>query len=122
MPKGVYTRKPKKAETTGPQTISYSFGDGVLNRNYTRVGTYTELRAVRKDPTVQLARALLISGIQAGSWGIEADDDVSDEIREYFKHVLPLREKLIYNAVAYAKVDFGWQGFEKIFSSDGNRI
>ena len=122
MPKGVYQRKPKKAETTGPQTISYSFGDRTLVRSYTTVGTYKQLRAVRKDPTVQLARAMLISGLQAGSWSIEADDDVSDEVREYFKHVLPLRENLIYNAVAYAKIDFGWQGFEKIFSSDGNRI
>ncbi len=124
MPKGVYLRKPKKAkvELTGPQTISYSFGDSTLVRSYTTVGTYPQLRAVRKDPTVSLARALLISCIQAGSWSIEVDEDVSDEVREYFNHVLKLREDFIYNAVAYGKVDFGWQGFEKIFSTDGNRV
>lgn len=122
MPTKNSKKKPKKAELTGPQTISYSFGDGTLNRSYTTIGTYKELRAVRKDPTVQLARALLVSCIQAGSWNIEADEDVSDEVREFFEHVLPLREELIYNAVAYGKVDFGWCGFEKIFSTDGNRI
>lgn len=121
MPK-TSKKKPKRVELTGAQTISYSFGDGLLNRNYTTVGTYVQLRAVRKDPTVQLARALLVSCIQAGSWNIEADEDVPVEVQEFFEHVLPLRENLIYNAVAYGKVDFGWQGFEKIFSTNGNRI
>jgi len=115
-------KKPKIRELTGPQTISYSFGDGTLNRSYNTIGTYTQLRAVRKDPTVQLARTMLVSCIQAGSWNIEADDDVPAEVSEFFQHILPLREELIHNAVAYAKVDFGWQGFEKLFSSDGNRI
>ncbi len=122
MAKRTYKKKPKKAELTGPQTVTYSFGDGVLNRSYVTIGTYKELRAVRKDPTVQLARALLVSCIQAGSWNIEADDDVPAEVKDFFGHVLPLREDFIYNAVAYGKVDFGWCGFEKIFSSDGNRI
>ena len=124
MPKGIYPRKPRKAkvELTGPQTVTYSFGDGVLNRSYITVGTYPQLRAVRKDPTVQLARAMLIGCILAGSWNIEADEDVPAEVKEFFEHVLSLREDFIYNAVAFGKVDFGWCGFEKIFSTDGNRI
>ncbi|KKM98896.1 hypothetical protein LCGC14_1153340 [marine sediment metagenome] len=122
MVKPSYKRKPGKKEITGPQTVSFSFGDSTLVRSYTTVGTYAQLRAVRKNPTVQLARALLVSCIQAGSWNIEADDDVPTEIKEFFGHVLSLREELIYNAVAYGKVDFGWCGFEKIFHTDGNRI
>ncbi len=122
MAKRTYKKKPKKAELTGPQTVSFSFGDSTLVRSYTTVGSYKELRAVRKNPTVQLARALLISSIQAGSWNIEADEDVSAEVQEFIEHVLPLREDFIYNAVAYGKVDFGWCGFEKIFKTDGNRI
>ncbi len=117
-----YKKKPKKKEVTGPQTISYSFGDSTLVRSYTTIGTYPQLRAVRKDPTVSLARALLISCIQAGSWSIEADDDVSEDVTKFIEHMLPLREEFIYNAVAFGKVDFGWQGFEKIFDTDGNRI
>ena len=122
MTKSNYKSKPKIKETTGIKTISYSMGDRTLVRDYTKIGTYNELRAVRKDPTVQLARALLISTIQAGSWNIETDEDVPDDVREFIEHILPLREELIYNAVAYGKVDFGWCGFEKIFSTDGNRI
>ncbi len=122
MPTGVYKRKAKTKELTGHQTVSYSFGDGILNRDYTKVGTYTQLRAVRKDPTVSLARALLISCIQAGSWNIEVDDDVSAEVQEFIEHVLPLREDFIYNTVAFGKVDFGWIGFEKIFKVEEDRI
>ncbi len=122
MAKRTYKKKPRRKEITGPQTVSFSFGDSTLVRSYTTVGTYTELRAVRKNPTVQLARALLVSCIQAGSWNIEADEDVPAEVTEFFEHVLPLREDFIYNAVAYGKVDFGWCGFEKIFRTDGNRI
>ncbi len=114
--------KPRKKETTGPQTISYSFGDGILNRSYTTVGTYKQLRAVRKDPTVQLARALLISCIQAGSWNVESDEDVSDDVTDFIGHVLSLREDFLYNAVAFGRVDFGWCGFEKIFKVVDNRI
>ena len=115
-------RKPRRKELTGPQTISYSFGEGVLNRDYTKIGTYVQLRAVRKDPTVQLARALMISCIQAGSWNVEADDGVSEDVKDFIEHILPLRDDFLYNVVAYGKVDFGWQGFEKLFKIKDNRI
>lgn len=115
-------RLPGHSEKTGPQTISYSFGDGILQRDYSKVGTYVQLRVVRRDPTVQLARSCLISCIQAGYWNIEADKDVNPDIVEFTKHILPLREDLLYNTIAFGKVDFGWCGFEKIFRVKDDRI
>ncbi len=115
-------RKPTRKEKTGAQTISFSPGMGLLTRDYSKVGTYAQLRAVRKDPTVQLARGLLIGSIQAGSWNIEADEGVSKDIVAFLEHILLLREDFIFNVVAYGKVDFGWMGFEKLFKTDGNRI
>jgi len=113
----------KRKETTGPQTISYSYGIGeLLTPNYATRGTYAQLRAVRKDPTVSLARGLLISSILAGSWNIEADDDVNDDVIEYMEHILKLREAFIYNCIAYGRVDFGWMPFEKVFAVKDNRI
>lgn len=109
-------------EVTSAQTISFRYGDGLLSRDYTGVGTYAQLRAVRKDPTVSLARGLLVSTILSGSWNIEGDDDVPAEVLEFMEHVLKLREDLLYSAVAYGRVDYGWCGFEKIFRTDGNRI
>lgn len=114
--------KPRKKEITGLQSISLSYGLGILSRDYSRVGTYRQLRVVRKDPTVQLARGMLISCIQAGNWNVEADEDVSEDVTEFIKHILPLREDFLYNVVAYGKVDYGWCGFEKIFGTDGSRI
>lgn len=116
-------KKKLTEELTGSQTISYSFGQGTLSKaSYAQTGTYAQLRAVRKDPTVSLARGLLISCIQAGSWNIEADEDVSDDIREFIEHILPLRDSFLYNCIALGRVDFGWVGFEKLFTTDGKRI
>jgi len=65
---------------------------------------------------------MLVSCIQAGSWNIEADEDVPAEVTEFIEHILPLREDFLFNAIAYGKVDYGWCGFEKIFKTDGIRI
>ena len=126
MAKQTHKRKRKiEREVSGKQTISYSFGDGLLARPaYAASGTLAQLRLVRKDPTVSLARRLLVSSIQAGSWNIEADEGVPEEIVEYMEHVLPLRDWLVYNSVAFGQVDYGWQGFEKIFKvrEDGRLV
>jgi len=107
-----------KTEQTGQQLISYLYS-GLLQRDYSRIGTYTQLRATRKDPTVSLARGLLISGMQAGSWSIEAEDD---KLAEGLEHLIKFREDLLYTIIAFAKVDFGWQGFEKVFKLRDNRL
>lgn len=110
-------------EVTGKQTVSYSFGDGILQKpTYASAGTLTELRVVRKDPTVQLARQLLVSAIQAGSWNIEADDGVPEAIVDYMQHVLALRDRFVYNSVAFGQVDYGWVGFEKLFKIDDGKV
>ncbi len=113
----------RKKEITGSQIVSMIFGDGVLQRDYSKVGTYAQLRAVRKDPTVILGRSVLVSCILAGSWTIEADDGVPDDVKEFLEQsVLPLREDFLSNAVAYGRVDYGWMGFEKIFKVEDGRI
>ena len=113
----------KKGEITPLQTINYVFGDGEMSvPSYAARGTYEQLRAIRKDPSVSLARRLLVSSILAGSWNIEADDDVSEDVIEYMEHILKLREGFVYNAVAYGAVDYGWIGFEKIFEVVKNKV
>ena len=118
------TKRPRlKREVTKHQSVSYTYGDGLLTRpSYAAAGTLTELRAVRKDPTVQLARSLLISAIQSGSWNIEADDGVPEAIAEFMQHVLRLRDSVVYNAVAFGQVDYGWMPFEKLFVVKNDRI
>lgn len=109
-------------EITGIQSVQYTYGDGLLHRNYSNVGTYTQLRTVRKDPTVILARAMLIAAIQAGSWNIECDEEVNEEMSLFMEHILKLRDVFLFNCVAYGRVDYGWIGFEKIFSLVDGKI
>ncbi len=113
----------KTDELTGNQTVSFSFSNGILiTPSYATRGTYTQLRAVRKDPSISLARRLLISSILAGSWNIEADEDVSSDVTEFMEHILKLRDDFLYNCIAYGQVDFGWIGFEKVFGVEGDKI
>ena len=113
----------KKGEVTGNQTVSVVWGDGLLLApSYATRGTYPQLRAVRKDPTISLARQVLVSSILAGSWNIEADEDVSDDVVEYMEHLLKLRENFVRDCITHGRVDFGWIGFEKIFAVVDNKI
>jgi len=116
-------KKPKTGEITGPQRISYSWGQGqdTLYRDTLR-GTYEQYRSIRLDPTIALARRTIVSAIVAGSWNIAADDDVPEEAVDFMRHVMSLRETFLLNCVAYGSIDFGWCGFEKIFVVDENRI
>ncbi len=115
-------KKPGLKEVTTAQTVTVSYGNKVLIKTSTVSGTYTQLRVVRKDPTVVLGRTILISCLQAGSWNIEADEDVADGVVDSLQHLMALREDFIYNAVAHGRVDFGWQGFEKLFAIKDNRL
>ena len=120
-PKGS-KNKPKRTEISGSQSSSMTFGDSVLQRDYSKVGSYADLRKVRKDPTVTLARSVLVSSVLAGSWVIDVDEGVSDDVKEFVEHVLPLRDGYLSNAVAFGRIDYGWMGFEKIYRVENDRI
>ncbi len=108
---------------TGIQTISYSFSpDDTLRRSTTEFGTYAAYRLLRKDPTIALGRGLLVSGVLAGSWSVEADAGVPEALTDYVATLLPLREQIMRAAVGYGRVDFGWMPFEKIFEVVKGRI
>ena len=116
-------KKLKRGEITPSQVVSYVYGGTTSRASYAQTGSYAQLRAVRKDPTVSLARALLVAAIQAGSWNIEADDDVGDDAREFVEHILKLRDSFISNCVAYGRIDYGWIAFEKVFDiKDGHIV
>ena len=104
------------------QSFGISFGDGSLRRDYSGVGTYSQLRTVRKDPSVALGRELLASCILAGEWDIEGDEDISEDVLDFIGHILSLRRTVIENAVKFGKVDFGWMGFEKLYEYKDGRI
>lgn len=113
------------SEVTGSQTISYLRSyDGELNRDTVKVGTIKDLRALRKDATIALGRGLLVSGILAGAWSVESEEEVKEEVTDFITLVmLPLRESIMQACVAFGRVDFGFMPFEKIFAlKDGRYV
>jgi len=108
-------------EQTGAQTVTVAMHGGELSK--TLPATYATYRIIRRHPTIALTRAMVVAPVAAANWAVEADDDVSDdivtEIREQF---LPLRESLIRTAMTFGRVDFGWQGFEKVFGIKRGRV
>ena len=109
-------------EQTGIQTVTYLFSQDTIERSTTEFGTYAAYRLLRKDPTISLGRGLLVSGVKAGSWSVESDEDTNPAIIDFVKTLLPLREDIIQRAVGYGRVDFGWEGFEKIFVVKDGRL
>ena len=115
---------PELEEVTGSQTVSYLFTDKILHRDTNKVSTFADLSDLRKDPTVALGRGMLIAGILAGEWSVEADEEVKEEVVDFIKAVmLPLRVSIMQPSVAFGRVDFGFMPFEKIFAiKDGRYI
>lgn len=117
------TKRPRFEAITGMQVISLLRGyDGQLSRDTAKFGTYAKYRLLRKDPTIALGRGLLVSGILAGGWSVEADEDTPDAVVEFVKTLLPLREDIMRTAVGYGRVDFGWMPYEKIFGIENGLI
>ncbi len=113
----------KSLELTGPQKVSLvTQYPGTMTRDTTNAGTYANYRDLSKDPTVSLGRGLLVAGILAGSWSVESDEDASEQAVDMVRGLLPIRENVMRNAVTFGRVDFGWQGFEKIFAIKDGRL
>ena len=76
---------------------------------------YQLIRAMRRDPTIALARSLSVSPIIAGEWTVIGSDDAQVD---YVKnHIVPWHDHLMETA-AYGVIDFGWKAWEKTFKID----
>lgn len=106
-----------KTELTKMQTVLIrpTF-NGELPRD-TTVGTFRELRLLRKDSTIALGCSLFVSGILAGAWSIEANEGIDDKIIESISDsFLPLRTAILQSCVSYGRLNFGWMPFEEIYT------
>jgi len=74
--------------------------------------SYATYRTMRKQPTVALARALSAAPIMAADWTFEGEDE---EKRKFIEQMFePLRHRILESAM-FGGIDFGWQGYEKVF-------
>lgn len=114
------TRKELTQEITGVQ-VATSLATNELTNPLPK--SYDTYRAIRKDPTVALARALIVAPAVAAEWAVESDEDVDDERVEFIRDQLfRHRETIVESAMSFGHVDYGWCGYEKVFAVEGGRI
>lgn len=104
-----------KEKTPGQIAIGLTSYDGELSKNETQ-GKYSTFREMRKDPTIALARQLVIAPILASSWSVERKEGVEDEIVDFIDDQLSSVRLHLLETAMLGCIDFGWQGFEKVFT------
>jgi len=115
-------KKPKLGELTSSQLVSYTFVGDTMYRRFPSGVTYQTYRDLRRDPTIAMARGLLGAAVLAAGWSIESDEDTpKDVVKLIDEDFMPIREQLVEAAI-FGGVDYGWQGFEKVFEADGGAI
>ena len=80
--------------------------------------TYEEYRKIRKDPTVALCRAVIAAPILSSTWQVRSKEGVDAERVAFITDMLVKHRFHIMEKAIYGMVDFGWQGFEKVFGVD----
>jgi hypothetical protein len=95
-----------------PHSSAYRY-----NRYTKRWLDYDKMRAMRRDPTIALARDAAVAPIIASTWTFELTDKTSpDWIKTYCeRYLLPLRTKYLRTAL-YGEIDFGWRAYEKVLN------
>lgn len=86
--------------------------------------TYNTYRMIRKHPTIALARAMSAAPVLAAEWTVESEGaDVPKEWTEFIREqLMPLRQTFLEAALFFGNVDFGYQGYEKVFAQKGSTI
>jgi len=106
-------------EVTGPQVLIQADYDGTLQPPTTKPQiTYAKLREMRKDPTISLARRLMIAPVLASPWSFEEEEGAPEGAKEFIAEQLqPFRAHLLESGFL-GTTDFGWQPYEKVFKTD----
>lgn len=90
--------------------------------------SYNTIRIMRKHPTLALARSAVVAPIMAGSWGVEASDELKEDEKlaeERIKFIkdmfFPLRSRIVESS-GFGGVDFGNQPFELVYEEEDGKI
>jgi len=108
-------------EITGPQVIIQPDPDGTLQQPRQDI-TYKKLREMRLDPTISLARRLMLAPVLAANWSYESEKNAPEGAQEFIaEQMQPLRTHILETGFLGC-IDFGWQPYEKIYEvlADGH--
>ena len=102
-------------EVTGVQTISIALSGEELNNPLPK--SFATYRTIRTHPTVAMARALRTAPVLSSNWAVSADDDVDEDIVDWVeKTFFPFRNDYLESALTFGNVDYGWQGYEIVWT------
>lgn len=105
----------KTDERSGPQVLVQPDYDGTLNKQGSPTLWYNKVRLMRRDPTIALARDLVVAPILAAGWTVSAKEDAPEGAMELIESMMdPLRYHITDHAMR-GWMDFGWQPFETVF-------
>lgn len=85
---------------------------------------YRAIRAMRRHPTINLARVLSIAPVLAAGWGFEETEKAPPGAKDFIENEIePFRLHLIQTGMLNC-LDFGWQSYEKVFhfSNKDNKV
>ncbi len=111
------------AEKTGQQSVAVvAAHDGRLPTTLTGAW-FTKLRTMRMQPTIAMARKLVIAPALASPWSLEQTEDAPDGAPALIEDMMfPARLRLMQCAML-GVIDYGWAPFEKVFSlNDDGKI
>jgi hypothetical protein len=77
--------------------------------------TYEEYRRVRRDPTISLCRAVIVAPILSNVWAVKSHEGVDPQIVKFISDQMLSKRFRIMESSLHGMIDFGWQGFEKVF-------
>ena len=105
-------------ERTGAQLFGSLTSNVLAKRSQRSYKTYREMRL---DPTLSLARQLVLAPVLLAQWSFESRDGAPPEAAAFIeKQIRPIRIHLLRTAMLGC-IDFGWQPYEKVYSYDGQR-
>ncbi len=122
MIKAATTPAPDLHERTGAQTKRYAAAlSDVPGSSRPPAGTYHTYRRIRGNPTVALARMIATAPIRTADWSVRADDDApADRVAFIRRQATAVWPALVRDALW--ALDYGWQGFEKVFEVRDGRV
>lgn len=114
-PATVQTQEQTQSQAEGKENIWQQFAS-MPNPGYSDPppANYNTWRRMMCHPSIAIARAIATAPIKSAGWAINADEDVPQDRKEFVEEQLVEHWDELLRNMLFA-LDFGWQGFEKVF-------
>ena len=114
--------KPVIGEQTGSQGTSAGISTfmQIPGLDATPAGTYQTYRSMLMDPTIALARAVVMSPLVCNTWSVKSTDGTPEDRVSFIEDMIDPMTRHFVRAMLRS-LDYGWAGFEKVFEVSNGR-